>query len=139
MGAACMKAQVSLEFLVVFLAFLVFLAAWIPLQLKIAEDAKLAIEAKQLQLALADIKTTAETICVLGKNNAKTIEVNTPQATLEMKNKTISIALKTTPNEQLAFKEETDCLLEQKKIELNNTTKVNALNSNGKIEISKVQ
>ncbi|MBI5158762.1 hypothetical protein HY992_01440 [Candidatus Micrarchaeota archaeon] len=125
------RAQVSLEFLLVFVAFLAALVLVVPAQMSLIETIQAAFHAKQLQLALAGVKNTADALCTLGNNNEKTIEVSTPDAVLSAYNNSLAII----SAQQFSFEEQTRCALEQKTISLNGTTSLIIANEKQEVKI----
>lgn len=130
------RAQVSLEFLLVLAAFLAFLALWVPVQIELIETTKASLQAKQLQLALADVKNAADAVCTLGNGNEKTIGITTPDATLAMENNTLSIKSTGNASRQFSLEEQTRCVLENKTINLSGKTSLTIMNEKQEVRIS---
>jgi hypothetical protein len=67
------RAQVSLELLVVLAAFFAFLVLWLPVTQGARNALEFGIAAKQAHLALGELKGAAEEVRVLGEGSAKTV------------------------------------------------------------------
>ncbi len=70
------RAQLSIEFLILLAAFVAFLIIWVPLVFGVRQTGEDALSREYAKLALADIKNAADDVCVLGKNNARELEIN---------------------------------------------------------------
>lgn len=68
------KAQVSLEFLVLFVAFMAFLSVWVSLILTVAEGVGESIEFSNLCALGADIREAADAVCLMGPGSSRVVE-----------------------------------------------------------------
>ena len=103
------RAQLSIEFLILLAAFLAFLILWVPLVFGVRQAGEDVLAREYAKLALADIKNAAEDVCVLGKNNARGVNVNLKG---EWKVTTSENEIKI-GNGATVFNEKTRCALER--------------------------
>ncbi|MFH1286105.1 MAG: hypothetical protein ABIH99_06000 [Candidatus Micrarchaeota archaeon] len=69
------KAQISLEFLVVFVALLSFLALWGVAITNVREGVERSSSIKYAELALSDVKNAVDDVCVTGAGNKRTLAI----------------------------------------------------------------
>ncbi|RLG20090.1 hypothetical protein DRN67_00880 [Candidatus Micrarchaeota archaeon] len=70
------RAQVSLEFLILLIAFLAFLAAWLPLLAEIKEGAERRVALNRAREAGARLAGALDDVCILGEGNVRELELN---------------------------------------------------------------
>ncbi|MEW6329734.1 MAG: class III signal peptide-containing protein [Candidatus Micrarchaeota archaeon] len=109
-----MRAQVSLEFLILLAAFVAFLTIWVPLVFGVRQAGEDALSREYAKLALADIKNAADEVCILGKNNAREIELNL-RGKWKMSVEGSEIRI---DNGATSFTEKTKCAMERDEFEL---------------------
>lgn len=122
------RAQLSLEFLILLAAFVAFLIVWIPLVLGIKEAGEDALAREYAKLALADMKNAADDVCVFGKNNAREVRADLMG---EWKIGVNENEMRISNAHGVIFSEKTKCALERAEFELKNGDEV-IVKNNGK-------
>ncbi len=79
------KGQVSLEFLLVAVAFLAFLSVWISLVFTVKDGVERSIEIERIRGIASDVRNTADAVCIMGPGSSKSIEIE--DVRLEFKGK----------------------------------------------------
>ena len=69
------RAQVSIEFLVLFAAFLAFLVAWMPVINSVRAKAENGIDYALARMAASDLAYAIDDVCFSGPGNVRMVEV----------------------------------------------------------------
>ena len=69
------KAQVSLEFLVLLMAFMTFMSLWLSLILVVKNGIGDSIEFSKLEAIGSDIRETCDAVCLMGPGSSRTVGV----------------------------------------------------------------
>ncbi|MCD6414352.1 MAG: hypothetical protein J7L23_01845 [Candidatus Diapherotrites archaeon] len=72
------NAQVSLEFMLVMLALFAFLAVWLPGVLRTRSSVGVLLERSEMALLADRIAGAANSVCLMGPGNEKSIQVFSP-------------------------------------------------------------
>jgi uncharacterized protein (UPF0333 family) len=81
-----MKAQVSIEFLIVFTIFLAILVVSMISLSYVKEKGEKSLEEQRIRLTVQEISNTVNNICILGKGNSRNIHLQLENYSLEMPN-----------------------------------------------------
>jgi len=81
-----MKAQVSIEFLIVFTIFLAILVVSMISLSYVKEKGEESLEEQRIRLTVQEISNTVNNICILGKGNSRNIHLQLENYSLEMPN-----------------------------------------------------
>ena len=67
------KGQVSLEFIVLLMAFMAFLSVWFSLLSSVREGISDSLEFTHLQSSAADIREAADASCLMGEGSSRSV------------------------------------------------------------------
>lgn len=82
------RGQASLEFLVLFAAFLAFLGIWFGVIARTGEGVQKGVEAARLEEAAARIASALDSACLMGEGNVRVVEAKLAgKAQLEVRGK----------------------------------------------------
>lgn len=132
------RAQVSLEFLILFAAFLAFLLVWIPLINNFKKASEFGIGVRYAELFISDLKNSVNEVCVLGSGNKRIINMNIMgNGILYAENKSIFLFLEVN-GEEKTFEERVKCEVELNRMELNGKMEILVENEENIIKIRKI-
>ncbi len=79
-----MKAQISLEFLIIFAIFLAMLVVSIISLVYIKDKGDTSLEEQKIKLAAQEIANTLNNVCILGNGNSRSLDIQLNNYSLEM-------------------------------------------------------
>lgn len=116
-----MKAQSSLELLLVSAAFFAFLAAWVPVINGVRAQGTQAVALTYAELALSDLAGAGEEVHILGSGNSREVFLRMPEeaevkfgrgnATITTGNSTISRPIRFASMDRLKLNKGINCIM----------------------------
>ena len=130
-----MRAQASLELLLLVLAFLAFFAVWFPLISLLENAARQSVSFNEARLALSDLKGAAESACIMGGGSFQKSVVRVPENSVFSASGNALHLSFSTGSRQFELEETVSCKLKSFVLDASRETEFEVENEKGTISV----
>ncbi|MFH1447866.1 MAG: class III signal peptide-containing protein [Candidatus Micrarchaeota archaeon] len=123
------RAQVSLEFLILFMAFLAFISVWLSLILTVGDGIEESVAFSRLDALASDVREAADAVCLMGPGSSRSLTVGT--ADIGFSERTVTVS-----SENEKVRKRLRCACVTKQLSFEGETKLVIKNIKGTIEVS---